>query len=76
MAKTKFEFLQRLREIAAKELDALPDTLAAMTPDKRAGVAIKLLSMTMEGDDLFSDEKPKWYAPLPASGEQEATAAK
>ena len=67
MAKTKFEFLQRLREIAAKELDALPDTLAAMNPDKRAAVAIKLLSMTMEGNDIFRDDTHNWLEPLPSS---------
>lgn len=70
MAKTKFEFLQRLREIAAKELDALPDTLAAMTPDKRAAVALKLLSLTLESKDVYRDDNGDPFKELPKSGDR------
>lgn len=77
MAKTKQEFLRRLREIAARELDALPETLAAMNPDKRAAVAIKLLSLTLDGKDLYSDDNAGgFWGDLPNSKEQEAATAK
>lgn len=76
MAKTKLEFLQRLREIATKELDALPDTLAALNPEKRAAVAVKLFSMTMEARDVYKDDDFPWSYQLPTSRGQEATAAK
>lgn len=67
MAKTKQEFLARIREVAARELDALPETLAAMNPDKRAAVALKLLSLTLESKDIYSDDTPNWLEPLPSS---------
>lgn len=76
MVKTKIDFIRKLREIAAKELDALPDTLAAMNPDKRAAVAVKLLSLTLDGNDIYRDDSGRdIWGSLPHSTE-EATAAK
>lgn len=77
MAKTKQEFLKRIREIAARELDALPETLAAMNPDKRAAVALKLLSLTLESKDIYSDDNGGiWgYLNLPPSGVEQDAAA-
>lgn len=76
MAKTKKEFLAKIREVAARELDALPDTLAAMNPDKRAAVAVKLLSLTLDGNDIYRDDNGcDIWGSLPHSTE-EATAAK
>lgn len=76
MAKNRLEILQGLREVATKELDALPETLAAMNPDKRALVAIKLLSMTIEARDVYKDDEFPWSYHLPTSREQAAAAAK
>ena len=70
MAKTKQEFLKRIREIAARELDALPETLAAMNPDKRAAVALKLLSLTLESKDIYSDDNGDPFKELPKSGDR------
>ena len=67
MAKTKQEFLARIIEVAARELDALPDTLKAMNPDKRAAAALKLLSLTLESKDVYRDDTPNWLEPLPSS---------
>ena len=76
MVKTKIDFIRKLREIAAKELDALPDILAAMNPDKRAAVAVKLLSLTLDGNDIYRDDNGcDIWGSLPHSTE-EATAAK
>lgn len=58
MARTKHEILERLREIAERELETLPDTLAAMEPKDRAAAAIKLASLTLEGGDIYSNEHP------------------
>ena len=77
MAKTKQEFLARIREVAARELDALPDTLKAMNPDKRAAVALKLLSLTLESKDIYSDDNGGIWGYLnlpPSSVEQDAAA--
>lgn len=73
MARTKLEFLAKIREVAARELDALPDTLKAMNPDKRAAIAIKLLSLTLESKDIYSDDRPGFFDVLPDSNEQEVT---
>lgn len=70
MAKTKQEFLARIREVAARELDALPDTLKAMNPDKRAAVALKLLSLTLESKDVYRDDNGDPFKELPKSGDR------
>jgi hypothetical protein len=59
--------LAKIREVAARELDALPDTLAAMNPDKRAAVALKLLSLTLESKDVYSNDHPGLFETLPNS---------
>lgn len=71
MAKTKQAFLRRIREIVERELEELPDVLAQMSPEKRAAAAIKLLSLTLDGKDLYSDDNAgggDFWGKLPESG--------
>ena len=75
MAKNKIELLRRLREIATKELDALPETLALLNAEKRAAVAIKLLSLTMDNRDIYSDDDAHdFWGNLPSSKKEAETA--